>query len=30
MKPIYKTKTLIYTSKDNLDENIVFGKIADL
>ena len=27
--PIFKTQTLIYRSKSNLDEKILFGKITD-
>ena len=28
VRPIFKTKLLIYQSKDNLDAEILFGKIA--
>ena len=30
MRPIFKTEMLIYQSKANLDEKILFGKIANL
>ena len=29
MRPIFKTEMLIYQSKANLDEKILFGKITD-
>ena len=30
MRPIFKTEMLIYQSKDNLDEKILFGSIPHL
>ena len=30
MRPIFKTKVIIYHSKANLDEKILFGKIKHL